>query len=311
MQHDVVLHKLLLDDRLSKEIQSNKINSNIINVVYSSIFPIDELQSLLFDGIQVKWNILNEIVKSQKFDSNVTINEFKDDYYINLDELINKKLVLNENKPILIHCQDEVIESQLNEYLKNIFLQHYVDEIDCSTINYTKFRNVANDSSMFYKALIDSKGKKFIVVYKNLNSDDDKNQLIYDLMNPNEDYYFEDLGVTINKNKMISVIITSNINAIPQSIIEMTNVISIKKLDNSEKYSAVKKVFDKKKEQYQCQAKFDNDIYDYLLAVPRGTLSVTMHKILNVVSNFDSSKQITASDIEKIFDNKTRQIGFI
>ena len=89
------------------------------------------------------------------------------------------------------------------------------------------------------------------------------------------------------------------------------NVISIKKLDNSEKYSAVKKVFDKKKEQYQCQAKFDNDIYDYLLAVPRGTLSVTMHKILNVVSNFDSSKQITASDIEKIFDNKTRQIGFI
>lgn len=297
---DYKIHNILNDNRLGKMHSKNKLNNNILNIMYSKVLSINEIERIMFNNGNVNYNAINTIINSYK------INEYKliANYlsYGNIFDEINSMIKKDLNNPLIISVKNESLELLLNNYLNNNMKDYYVENVNCDLILNKRFGNRANEDDIFYRGLINTKLNKFILILDNLNKSNAC--LVEEFININKKYYYDDLDMSFSKNKMLTIIITTNVSKIPNRIVEMSKLIEIDKLSEVENKKIIREYIEFICKEENINLENINDIIEYLNNIQNGQLSVTIKKLIN---NSISQKKI----LEEVKKESNKHIGFV
>lgn len=317
VEKDKMVHNLLKDDRLNENFNLEKINSDIVSVLYSPYFSNSEIEKMLFGEGNVKWSVLREIINnSERKDKNIIFKEnlynIENEKYFDIFDNIKKTFKTKENKNvIIINYHGELLKYSIINKIKEYLEDYIVELIDNRNLNLNRFRKIACDMNIFYNSIVNSEKEKFIFLYEIHKVDEEKNIYLYDLINPKEKYYFEDLDISIDKNRMISIVLTEDFDMIPKFILENASIVNIENYTKEEKMKAIKERFEAKQKNFSCEnVVFDEDVYEYFNDIPESMIDRQINKMFKSIS-INKNERFFKKDVEMIFGKKEEKIGFL
>lgn len=313
----IKIGKILYDDSLDEKIKLEIVNNTISDIIYSKLFTVSEIERLLYANSNVEWMIISDIVKNITSDNenqpeliDVKVNE-EQHQVLNLI----KESIFSENpKPIIINSSDDInsniMTKKIEEYIKN----YHTEIIDLGQLYYQEYlKDTAVSANPFYRGVTMSKGNKFFIIYKNFDNIDNKAIYCLNIINPNKEYFFEDLKIEVPKSKMISIILTQNVEKLPLSLLSISSVVNMKSLEKTEKVDSIKEYFLYEKAKANREnVQISEEAMEYLATMPDKVVYKVLNKILNEnSSDIDTNKEIDLETIKKIISRKGKSsIGF-
>lgn len=315
VDEDVKKHKILKDDKLNKTIVLNKINSHVINILYSNVFNLDELNKLFFSDYNIRWSQISEITNAinthkDSLEYNLEYNPKETKYKIFLDELKNS-FINNETGIVIVNYKGTLLKKKINEIIGYFLKGNNLIHIGNEELLSNKFKRLACDMNLFYNAMINAKNKSSVVVFELGKKNDEKNNLIYDFLYPNERYYFEDIDLSFDKRLLKKIILVEDLQILPKSILDNSKVVRIKNLEKEEKVSIIKNDFMKNKRIFSCEhIDFSDEVYEYFYNIPENNVDENMYKLFASIEK-EENKTYNKKDVEMILAKKEKVIGFI
>lgn len=310
VEKNIEVHKILGDDHANTQHNLFVYNPSLEKILYDNSFDITEKKQLLFSTEKIDYSRVSALVcENKKHEIGKTKYNFR---VSEQEKVINalKTLVKKENNvPLIINCESKIIINLYSKFIDKYFKTSSIKELDASRCDYNSLARHYATNNFLYQTVTQNGTNDLVIKYHNLHELKENNiSLFLSLLNPEEKYYIQDLRVSINKKNLINIIFVQDLHSIDSRILQISNIITLKKETDEEKKDIVKTKFllelENKNISYQ---------EEYEKYVDKITEYVSYDKIFEVINEIVSRVSFESEDVllDIILNSKnSRTIGF-
>ncbi len=245
IENDLVIHKLLNDERASAQYNKEKYEPNLAKILYLGTFDLNEKKSLLFSKGNIDFSEISAIVFEE-----VLMNlmppkyDFRKDEQMRLFEAFASMVQMDYNVPIIIHSESKAIIDLYSNFINQYFNGTTTRELDASRFDFNNLYRMHALNNYLYQVFTLENTNNVVIKYHNLHEVKENNlSLFFSLLINSNKYFIQDIKVSIDKRNLINIIFCKDISLLDKRIVEASNVITLDKALETEKKDIIKTKF--------------------------------------------------------------------
>ena len=237
VKRDLEIYNLINDDRSKNQLNLDKYNPFIEKVLFSNQFTIQEKQTWLFSKNQIEWNVICNLITTEK---EITLANPKPNIRPleknQIRSVLEKMINTKNSSPLIIECKDELMLSEVKNYITNTLNSYYPIEINTKKFDmHTLQRNVAKNNFLYNATKIHN-SNLIVTLIENLHVIKDNMLVEYNaFLYPDTSYYFYDIETEYKKENLLNVIFAKEAKALNNSLVNSSIILQIKEASEDEK----------------------------------------------------------------------------
>lgn len=308
IENDLIIHKLLNDDRASAQYKKEIYEPNLAKILYLGTFDLNEKKSLLFSKGNIDFSEISALVFEEVLMNVVPPKyDFRREEQIRLFEVFMDMIHMDFNVPIIINSESKAIIDIYSNLINQYFEGTTTRDLDASRFDLNNLYRMHALNNYLYQVFTLENTNNVVIKYHNLHEVKENNlSLFFSLLINSNKYFIHDIKVSIDKRNLINIIFCKDISLLDKRIVEASNVITLDKATEAEKKDIIYTKFlielEKKKLEYipeydklietiNNRIKLDN-VCDVVSAVVSRIHYCTIEELEEIIPKISDAKSI-------------------